>query len=114
MTLSLPSQHRTKVEHTFFSPLPIVSSGPPYQMLDLKLALYLPFLKAMEPGVFIAASDTIEVFDTKSLSSISNKMKPSFPRHIVSLRLLRVARVRQSPLVLTIRLNIDLKFDRKI
>ena len=44
-----------------FSPLPIVSSGHPYQMLDLKLALYLPFLQAMEPGVFIAASDTIEV-----------------------------------------------------
>ena len=61
----LSNQHRTKVEHTFFSPLPIVSSGPPYQMLDLKLALYLPFLKAMQPGVFIAASDTIEVFDTK-------------------------------------------------
>ena len=30
-------------------------------MLDLKLALYLPFLRVMEPGVFIAASDTIEV-----------------------------------------------------
>ena len=69
----LSNLHRTNVQHTFFSPLPIVSSGPPYQMLDLKLALYLPFLKAMEPGVFIAASDTIEVFDTKSLSSISIK-----------------------------------------
>lgn len=47
-----------------FSPLPI-SCGPgglPYQMLDLKLALYLPFLEAMEPGVFITASDDIEVF----------------------------------------------------
>ena len=61
----LSNQHRTNLQHSFFSPLPIVSSGPPYQMLDLKLALYLPFLKAMEPGVFIAASDTIEVFDTK-------------------------------------------------
>ena len=30
-------------------------------MLDLKLALYLPFLEAMEPGVFITASDDIEV-----------------------------------------------------
>ena len=49
------------------SPLPIVSSGPPYQMLDLKLALYLPFLNAMEPGVFIAASDTIEVFCPKNV-----------------------------------------------
>ena len=49
------------------SPLPIVSSGPPYQMLDLKLALYLPFLNVMEPGVFIAASDTIEVFCPKNV-----------------------------------------------
>ena len=74
----LSNQHRTKVQHSFFSPLPIVSSGPPYQMLDLKLALYLPFLKAMEPGVFIAASDTIEVFDTKLLSSIREACKTNF------------------------------------
>ena len=50
------------------SPLPIVSSGFPYQMLDLKLALYLPFLQAMEPGVFIAASDTIEVVRFKNVA----------------------------------------------
>ena len=30
-------------------------------MLDLKLALYLPFLAAMQPGVFVTASDDIEV-----------------------------------------------------
>lgn len=46
-----------------FSPLPIsLDEGPPYQMLDLKLAMYLPFLSAMKPGIFITASDDIEVF----------------------------------------------------
>jgi hypothetical protein len=32
-------------------------------MLDLKLAVFLPFLEAMQPGVFITASDDIEVFN---------------------------------------------------
>ena len=34
-----------------------------YQLLDYKLACYLPFLQNMRPGVFHASSDTIEVFD---------------------------------------------------
>ena len=40
-------------------------------MLDLKLALYLPFLAIMQPGVFITASDDIEVFnlDTERLEA---------------------------------------------
>ena len=47
-----------------FSPLPIAASdGGLYQMLDLKLAMYLPFLAMMQPGVFITASDDIEVFN---------------------------------------------------
>jgi len=47
-----------------FSPLPIhTGKGGPYQMLDLKLAMYLPFMEIMEPGVFITASDDIEVFN---------------------------------------------------
>ena len=70
-----PRQTRTQVRlkremaymQPLSSPLPIESSGPPYQMLDLKLALYLPFLNVMEPGVFIAASDTIEVFCPKNV-----------------------------------------------
>ena len=50
-----------------FSPLPIAASdGGLYQMLDLKLAMYLPFLAMMEPGVFITASDDIEVFNMDS------------------------------------------------
>ena len=53
-----------------FSPLPVMTGrGGPYQMLDLKLALYLPFLAVMQPGVFVTASDDIEVFnlDTERL-----------------------------------------------
>ena len=47
-----------------FSPLPVrTERGGPYQMLDLKLAMYLPFLAMMQPGVFITASDDIEVFN---------------------------------------------------
>ena len=46
-----------------FSPLPVQTAGRPYQMLDLKLALYLPFLNLMQPGLFITASDDIEVFN---------------------------------------------------
>ena len=56
-----------------FSPLPIAASdGGLYQMLDLKLAMYRPFLAMMEPGgVFITASDDIEVFtmDTENLDT---------------------------------------------
>ena len=55
-----------------FSPLPVMTGrGGPYQMLDLKLALYLPFLAMMQPGVFITASDDIEVFnlDTEMLEA---------------------------------------------
>lgn len=36
-------------------------------MLDLKLAMYLPFMEIMEPGVFITASDDIEVFNMDNL-----------------------------------------------
>ena len=47
-----------------FSPLPIQPGhGGPYQMLDLKLAMYLPFLSMMQPGVFVTASDDIEVYN---------------------------------------------------
>jgi hypothetical protein len=38
-------------------------------MLDLKLALFLPFLEVMEPGVFITASDDIEVFNIDNISA---------------------------------------------
>eukprot|EP00090_Calanus_glacialis_P037997 TRINITY_DN6610_c0_g1_i8.p1 TRINITY_DN6610_c0_g1~~TRINITY_DN6610_c0_g1_i8.p1 ORF type:complete len:574 (+),score=116.90 TRINITY_DN6610_c0_g1_i8:200-1921(+) len=51
-----------------FSPLPIhTGKGGPYQMLDLKLAMYLPFIEIMVPGVFITCSDDIEVFNIDNL-----------------------------------------------
>ncbi len=44
-----------------FGALPV--GDPMYQMLDIKLASYLPFLKRMAPGFFHGPSDTIEVYD---------------------------------------------------
>lgn len=38
-------------------------------MLDLKLRLYIPLLKRMPPGVFIAAADALEAFDIDSNST---------------------------------------------
>ena len=43
------------------------------QMLDLKLALYLPFLEIMQPGVFITASDDIEVFNIDKMPAAGDK-----------------------------------------
>ncbi|XP_054712322.1 LOW QUALITY PROTEIN: fucose-1-phosphate guanylyltransferase-like [Uloborus diversus] len=40
-----------------FCPLPFGQKN--YQMLDLVLAIYLPFLKRMKPGVFLASSDAV-------------------------------------------------------
>jgi len=57
-----------------FSPLPIhTGKGGPYQMLDLKLAMYLPFMEIMEPGVFITASDDIEVYNMDSIQFGASK-----------------------------------------
>lgn len=44
-----------------FSPIP--HGDPIYQMLDLKLAMYMPFLPNMPPGVFVACADDILVYD---------------------------------------------------
>ena len=43
-------------------------------MLDLKLAMYLPFLSMMEAGVFVTASDDIEVFNMDTSSMENSKM----------------------------------------
>lgn len=50
-----------------FTALPF--GEPPWQLLELKLACYLPFLPRMKPGFFHVASDTIEVFDMGELPS---------------------------------------------
>jgi hypothetical protein len=43
-------------------------------MLDLKLALYLPFLEIIQPGVFITASDDIEVFNIDKMPVAGDKI----------------------------------------
>lgn len=43
-----------------FSLLP--HGSPPYQMLDLKLALYWPFVDKIEPGVFLVCADDFLVY----------------------------------------------------
>lgn len=40
-----------------FCPLPFGATN--YQMIDLIFATYLPFLKCMSPGIFLASSDAI-------------------------------------------------------
>jgi len=46
-----------------FTALPM--GDPPWQVLELKLAAYLPLLARMGPGYLHAASDTVEVFDLR-------------------------------------------------
>ncbi|OQV18528.1 Fucose-1-phosphate guanylyltransferase [Hypsibius exemplaris] len=57
-----------------FMPLPIGGSCG-YDMLDIKLALYLPFLPLMPPGIFLTASDDIELFDINTVKLLAS----SFP-----------------------------------
>ena len=46
---------------------------PRGRMLDIKLAIYLPFCKKMSSGVFLTASDDIETFSIgKSTKSLNN------------------------------------------
>lgn len=47
-----------------FSLLP--HGSPPYQMLDLKLALYWPFVDRIEPGVFLVCADDFLVYTFES------------------------------------------------
>ncbi|GAU99024.1 hypothetical protein RvY_10085-1 [Ramazzottius varieornatus] len=44
-----------------FMPLP-VGFGGDWDMLDLKLSMYLPFIPLMQPGIFVTASDDLELF----------------------------------------------------
>ena len=53
-----------------FTALPI--GCPPWQVLELKLAAYLPLLAKMSPGYLHVASDTIEVFDLGDDPEFSN------------------------------------------
>jgi len=53
-----------------FTALPV--GCPPWQMLELKLAAYLPLLARMSPGYLHVASDTIEVFDLGDAGEFSD------------------------------------------
>ncbi|XP_013403630.1 fucose-1-phosphate guanylyltransferase isoform X2 [Lingula anatina] len=44
-----------------FSALPL--GEPMYQLLELKLAMYLPVIEKMSPGVLLTSSDTLELFN---------------------------------------------------
>lgn len=46
-----------------FSPIPY--GEPVYQMLDLKLAMYLPFVPRLSPGVFLVCADDFLVYDLR-------------------------------------------------
>lgn len=59
-----------------FTPLPLGS--PIYQMLDMKLANYLPFLPRMGSGFLHVGSDTIEVFDLGPERFVWNWDRPGF------------------------------------
>ena len=50
-----------------FTALPF--GNPMYQILEIKLASYLPFLARMAPGIFHGSSDTIEIYDLGDLES---------------------------------------------
>lgn len=50
----------TSILGKIFSPIP--TGSPIYQMLDIKLAMYLPFLPRMPPGIFVCCADDFLVF----------------------------------------------------
>ena len=45
-----------------FASVPVSSSKYVYDLLDMKLLMYLPFCTLMEPGIFVTASDDVEPF----------------------------------------------------
>lgn len=53
-----------------FCPLPIESSML-YQMLDLKLAMYWPFVHKLNSGIFLTCADNMEVYDLEDDSDWS-------------------------------------------
>jgi len=59
MSQRLPS---ASVLGKIFTALP-TGRSPPWQLLELKLAAYVPLLARMNPGYLHVASDTIEVYD---------------------------------------------------
>ena len=57
----LPSHSCTS---KIFSPMPVDSSSSSYDMLDMKMLMYLPFCDVMTPGtMFVTASDDLEGYN---------------------------------------------------
>ncbi|NXC89958.1 FPGT guanylyltransferase, partial [Cercotrichas coryphoeus] len=52
-----------------FTALPL--GQPVFQMLELKLAMYIDFPRHMEPGVLVTCSDDIELYSTAATESIT-------------------------------------------
>ncbi|KAK3100415.1 hypothetical protein FSP39_019622 [Pinctada imbricata] len=55
----------TSVLGKIFSPIPY--GNPIFQMLDFKLAMYMPFIPKMGPGVFVACADDMLVYNLGDL-----------------------------------------------
>ena len=71
METSDGTQDRFKLPNFLVSP----AGDPPYQMLELQLAMFIEFPQRMNPGIFVAASDTLEVFNSEGDWSFT---KPGF------------------------------------
>ena len=52
-----------------------IAGDPPYQMLELQLAMFIEFPRHMNPGIFVAASDILVVFNSEGDWSFT---KPGF------------------------------------
>lgn len=52
-----------------------LSGDPPYQMLELQLAMFIEFPGRMNPGIFVVASDCLELFNSEGDWSFT---KPGF------------------------------------
>ncbi|KAL9952409.1 hypothetical protein ACROYT_G039659 [Oculina patagonica] len=63
----------TSVLGKAFTAVPI--GDPPYQMLDLQLALFIEFPERMNPGIFVVASDALALFNSDGDWSFT---KPGF------------------------------------
>ena len=52
-----------------------LAGDPSYQMLELQLAMFIEFPRDMNPGIFVAASDILVVFNSEGDWSFT---KPGF------------------------------------
>ena len=53
----------------------VLVGDPPFQMLELQLALFIEFPEQMNPGIFLVASDILTLFNSEGDLSFT---KPGF------------------------------------